>query len=203
MTDRAIRELARDLANLKSQVRALSTQPQLAYSSIEGGAVQSYDDDGTLRAVVGTLPDGTQGTMAVNGPPPPAPSAPTLVSQPRGFAVTWDGYNADGTDIQPLDWSRTEVHVSIAGESFTPTPSTLKGTIETPQGGTYHYVAGAEFTGDMAQDYWVKLVARNTSGTSSSASEVSTIRLGQVQTEDIAPFAVQVTQLQSNRHFLY
>ncbi|KPC83463.1 hypothetical protein ADL27_47220, partial [Streptomyces sp. NRRL F-6602] len=63
-----------------------------------------------------------------------------------------------GGAVPPLDWQRTEVHAPTTS-GFTPSPATLQTTIETLQGGTV--VVPTE------QPVYVRLLARNTSGTAS------------------------------------
>ena len=121
---------------------------------------------------------------------------------PRGFVVTWDGLNEDGTDIQPLDWKALEVNIQVGG-LFVPTPETVKGTIETPQGGTYTFGAGIEFDPQIRSDYTVIFVARNTSGIASLPSIAANVSLGQVEGYDVADFALTVRKFTSLRHEIY
>lgn len=200
MTDRAVRQLARELASLRTQVRALSLTPQLAFSSIEGGAVNSYDPDGTLGASVGELPDGTQGVIVVNQKPPPAPSKPRLSTLPHGIVIRWDGANEDGSEDQPLDWSRLEIHISTE-EDFDPLPSTLKATVETPQGGTFTFIAGEEYDDAAEGLFYVRFLARNTSGKASDPGPVESSLLGASAVPlDVADFSLEVTKLKSLQH---
>lgn len=178
----SVERFAARLMDLERHIRVLQTQPQLAHSSIEDGAVNIYLDD-SLREVVGRLADGTVGAQSVNGPASPVPSQPICSSTPRGFTIRWDGNNADGTDVQPLDWHRTEVHVSTVAV-FTPDLTTLKGTIESPRGGIYTFVASAAQVQAQAT-FYVALVSRNTSGVASAASTTTTINAGKVDAFDI------------------
>ena len=113
-----------------------------------------------MRAIVGQQPDGTTAVNVVNGPVPPAPTTPVVQSVLGGIAATWDGAFADGA-VTPLDFARVEVHTS-ASSGFTPTADTLQNTIETPQGATVTVPADGPL--------YVRLVARNTSGTPSDPS---------------------------------
>jgi hypothetical protein len=130
--------------------------------SIENAAINVRDGNGSLRTIVGLQGDGTVGVQVVNGPPPPQPSAPIVASVLGGVTVSWDGLFAGGAVI-PLDWQRVEVHASILA-SYEPIPATLQGTIETAQGATVVVPC------DTA--VYVRLLARNTSGTASVASAI-------------------------------
>lgn len=201
MSQSALYRLAERLERLERQQAAAQT-PQLGHSSIEDGAIDVHNGDGQLRAIVGTLPDATIGVLAVNGAAPPQPSPPICDSSPRGYVASWDGHNADGTDIQPLDWSRIEIHSSVAF-GFQPTSNTLRATIESPQGGSVSLIAGPEYVPGLTDEYEVLLIARNTSGTASAESDRVRVRVGQVEATDVADFALTVTKMQSLRHQLY
>ncbi|MFJ8677210.1 hypothetical protein [Streptomyces sp. NPDC093589] len=155
------RSVPGELNRLKRQVAQIAKGQRLAHgASIENSALEVRDDAGSLRAVYGQQSDGTSGIQVVNGPPPPAPTAPIVASVLGGVTASWDGAFAGGAVI-PLDWARVEVHAST-GAGFTPTPATLQSTIETAQGATVVVV-----TDDPV---YVQLVARNTSGAASPAS---------------------------------
>ncbi|MFI5799075.1 hypothetical protein [Streptomyces sp. NPDC051677] len=153
--------LAAKIANLERLVRDLSRSSRLANSSIENGSIVVYDDAGALRGSIGLQEDGTVAMAAVNGPPPPQPTAPVVVSILGGLAVSWPGTFADAL-VVPLDWSRLEIHASTA-DGFEPVSATLRGTLESPQGGT--------LTIPTDESLYVRLVARNTSGTASAPSD--------------------------------
>ncbi|KOX33034.1 MULTISPECIES: hypothetical protein [unclassified Streptomyces] len=155
-----ITRLVARVADLERRLSRSTRTSSLAYSSIENGAVEVYDEDGSLRAVVGTQPDGTAGINVVNGPPPPEPAAPAVTSVLGGIAAVWDGTFAEGA-VTPLDFARVEVHTGTAPE-FTPGPHTLAATLESPQGGLV--------TVPTEQPVHVRLVARNTSGAASEPS---------------------------------
>ncbi|MFE6066634.1 hypothetical protein [Streptomyces sp. NPDC056525] len=154
--------LAARLAGVERRLDSTSRTAQLAYSSIEDGAISVYDGDGSLRAIIGQQPDGTTGLTVTNGPPPPQPVAPTMAPSIGGVTVGWDGRLLDGS-ATPLDWARLEIH--SAEVQFTPDASTLRATIESPQGGT--------FTVQAETPQYVCLVARNTSGTVSLPSPMA------------------------------
>lgn len=101
MTD-IISQFAARLAQVERQLARTSRTAQLAYSSIEGGAINVHDDDGGVRGVIGQQPDGTTGVVIVNGPPPPTPTAPVVEPALAGLKVTWDG---EFTDAQVGPWT--------------------------------------------------------------------------------------------------
>ena len=197
-----VEAIARRLLDLERHMRALSTSSQLDHSSIEGGHIDVYSVDGDFRGRVGTQPDGSIGVVAYNAPPPPTPRAPVLTSAPRGYLVTWDGFNDDGYNIHPLDWARVEIHSAVT-TGFAYSATTLRGTFESPQGGSHLCLAGLEYQLGLSDTYEVLLVARNTSGTASLPSVRIPITVGKVETMDVADFALTVRKMQSLRHQLY
>ncbi|PBC72237.1 MULTISPECIES: hypothetical protein [unclassified Streptomyces] len=153
-------DIGAQLARLEARLTKVERSSRLSSASLDGTSLVARDDTGGLRAIVGQQADGTSGIQVVNGPPPPAPSAPIAVSVLGGVTVSWDGQFVDGAVI-PLDWARIEVHASTS-PGFTPTAATLQSTIETAQGATVVVV-----TDDPV---YVQLLARNTSGAASTPS---------------------------------
>ncbi|MEU3399498.1 hypothetical protein [Streptomyces filamentosus] len=158
-----IARLAARLADLERRFAQQNRTSSLAYSSIENGALDVYDDSGSLRAVIGQQPDGTTAVNVVNAPPPPAPGPAAVTPALGGVAAAWDGTFADAV-VAPLDFARVEIHAAPATD-FTPSPTTLRGTLESPQGGT--------LTIPTDSPLYVRVVARNTSGAASQPSSVS------------------------------
>ncbi|MEU9775298.1 hypothetical protein [Streptomyces sp. NPDC047968] len=155
--------LATRIANLERRLSQQTRTSRLAYSSVEGGAIEVHDDAGSLRAVIGQQPDGTTGVNITNGPPPPRPTQPTVTSVLGGMAVTWHG-TLDGVLAPPLDFARVEIHAATV-DGFAPSPATLRATIETP--------VGCTVTVPTDVPLYVRLVARNTSGAPSEPSVTS------------------------------
>lgn len=158
-----VARLAARLADLERRFAQQNRTSSLAYSSIENGALDVYDEDGSLRAVIGQQPDGTTAVNIVNAPPPPAPGPATVTPALGGVAAAWDGTFADAL-VAPLDFARVEIHAAQAAD-FIPSPTTLRGTLESPQGGT--------LTIPTENPVYVRVVARNTSGAASEPSAVS------------------------------
>ena len=155
--------LPAEFSRLKRQVDQIKKGQRLSHgAALENAVLEVKDGAGSLRTIVGPLGDGTVGVQPVNGPPPPQPSAPVVAPYLGGVQVTWDGLFAGGAII-PMDWARIEVHASTAA-GFAPLPETLRSTIETAQGATVIVPAD--------EPVYVRLVARNTSGTASTPSAV-------------------------------
>lgn len=135
-TDRFLRRIIR----LEHTVRSLATQPQLAYSSVEGGTLDFNDADGNLGIQVGLQYDGTMVPVPVNGPTPPTPAIPTVdASTPGGLTVRWDGTFLDAL-VAPLDFARVTIHATDANDygvnPFDPQGADRpKGTISSATGG--------------------------------------------------------------------
>uniref|UniRef100_A0AAU2V727 Uncharacterized protein n=1 Tax=Streptomyces sp. NBC_00003 TaxID=2903608 RepID=A0AAU2V727_9ACTN len=155
-----LHRLGAEIADLKRRLDQLARSTRLGNSSIEDGAVTVYDHKGSLRAIIGQQPDGTTGVTAVNGPPPPQPSPPTVTSTLGGISTSWDGRFTEGRPV-PLDWARLEIHAAPVAD-FTPGPETLRATLESPQGGSAVVITDTPLH--------VRLLARNTSGTASTPS---------------------------------
>ncbi|MFJ9988571.1 hypothetical protein ACIQUD_31940 [Streptomyces globisporus] len=153
-------DIGRILADLERRLKNVEGQSRLKSASLDDAALLVRDETGSLRGIVGQQGDGTTAVTIVNGGPPPAPSTPTAAPALGGISAGWDGAFADGAVI-PMDWARVEVHASPT-DGFTPDPESLVATVETAQGGIVYIPATAP--------QYVRLVARNTSGTASPAT---------------------------------
>lgn len=159
------RRLAEKIGALERRMAVVERTSQLAYSSVEGGSTDVYDDDGNLRGRWGEQDDGTYTSVDYNAPPSLPPSTPTLTPRPGLLVVGWDGLLSDGS-TPPLDFARVEVHVGTA-PGFAPTDANQVTTFVSRKGGE---VAIASDPGT----YYVVLTAVNTSGNESAPSvEVS------------------------------
>src|ERR1044071_7137653 len=121
------------LARLEKRLAAVERASRLSSASLDNTSLQVRDDSGSLRALVGQQGDGTTAINIVNGPTPPTPTAPVVAPALAALTVTWDGTFANAV-ASPMDWMRCEVHDG-ATSGFTPDQTTLRDTIETPQGG--------------------------------------------------------------------
>ncbi|MFF7527374.1 hypothetical protein [Streptomyces pseudovenezuelae] len=155
-------DIGRTLNALDARLKKVERSARLSHAAIDNTAVVVRDGAGGLKGIIGVQADGTTAVNIVNGSAPPQPSAPIVASVLGGVTVSWDGAFADGSAL-PLDWARVEVHASITAV-YEPMPATLQGTIETAQGATVVVPCDTPV--------YVRLVARNTSGTASTASTI-------------------------------
>lgn len=154
-------ELGRRLTALEKRISKGVSQPQLANSSIENGAVTAFDVDGNRTLVVGRQWDGTYASNAENGPVPPTPSNPIVTDGTESLVIRWDGLFVGGAII-PMDFLRVDIHVG-AVIGFTPSHSNRVGSIVAPAGG--EVTVGLTFG-----TYYIKLVAWTVAGSVSVAS---------------------------------
>ncbi|CAM5311066.1 hypothetical protein [Streptomyces abikoensis] len=179
-------DIGRRIARLENQVTTMSRAPKLASASLEDGTIEVYDDKGSLRALVGQQPDGTSGITVVNGPTPPSPASPTVAPGMGALVVSWDG-KYEGGAVSPLDFARVEVHIGPV-EDFEPDASTLRGTIETAQGGSVTVPLSY-------QKWWARLRTRSLSGATSPATAPVAGEPRQTGTADIAAGAITADKL--------
>ena len=150
------KEFASYFKQLEDRLASLERTNQLNSASIEGGALDIYDEDGTLKGSVGVQLDGGLALVPdpANTEPPPTPNPPTVDSALAGLVIGWDGTWADA-ETAPTDFSLIQVHVGAA-EDFTPGESTQIATLTDVTGGTVTvHIEGYE-------PVWVRLVAANT-----------------------------------------
>lgn len=176
-------DIGQKLAQIEKRLKAIERQSRLGSASIDDTAIEVRDAAGSLRALVGQQSDGTTAVNVVNGGPPPAPATPTVSAALGGIAVGWDGSFTDGA-VTPLDWSRVEVHTA-ALDDFTPLTETLQATIETPRGGIVYI--------PTTTPLYVRLVARNTSGTASTPTDTVGPYAPRPISDDIGPGGITET----------
>ncbi|MGW6021277.1 hypothetical protein [Streptomyces sp. NPDC055099] len=171
------------LARLEKLVQTMIRSPKLVNASLEDGAVDVYDENGSLRAVIGQQPDGTSGVTAINGPRPAMPSPAVVEPVLGGMRITWDGAFTDGQPA-PLDLSRVQVHVlsSPTGQPDLRWPTT---TIEAASG------ASVTVAVNHYGPVWVRLIAVNTSGISSPPSAPVEVSARRAASEDLGQGVVR------------
>ena len=109
----SLRRLAAQIVGIKRDVLQLQTAPRAGQTSIEhGGGIDVINPaTGEVTARLGTQEDGTYGSVTLDGPIPPAPSAPILDVAPGLVAVTWDGTHSEDA-ATPLDFQAVEIYVA-------------------------------------------------------------------------------------------
>lgn len=161
MIDPRVSALAKRLVGVERGIRAMST-PQLAFSSIDNGALRATDDSYGETMQIGRQWDGTYAPGVTNGPIPPTPTNPSVLDGTESINVLWDGTFAGGAPA-PMDWLRVDIHVGTV-DTFVPTHDNRVGTIAAPTG-------GAVTIGLTSGTYFVKLVSWTLAGKVSLSSD--------------------------------
>lgn len=168
VADPATRALIEEVLALRDKVERIESGQHIAdlgLSTIENGTLRVTDAAGTIRGGLGLQPDGKFGFGAANGPAPSRPNTPTVEPTQGGIKVTWNGDLFDGPPAS--DFTYVTVHASPVGASFIPGPSNRVGNL---LGAGTLPVTGLPTDGSQ---YWVCLVAHNTSGVDSDPSFVA------------------------------
>jgi hypothetical protein len=195
--DPAVRALAAELTRLRRQLRHLS-QPQLAHSSIEDGALNEYDASGQLVQTIGRQYDGTHGAVTVAGPTPPTPAGVTAEEVLGGVRVKWDGSwvqtEADAASgrptVAPQDFRRAEIEVSTSPAFDDALAGTPSGAISSARGGEWIHVDTA------GTALYARLRARTTAGKVGQPSAVAgPVTARPVESPDIAVNAITADHL--------
>ncbi|MFE1289616.1 hypothetical protein [Streptomyces sp. NPDC058751] len=163
-TESDAKRFAALLDGFDKRLQALERTSKAAYTSIEGGTLDIYTEDGQLAGSVGVQPDGGIALVpeAAAATPPPTPGAPTVLSALSGLTVTWDGW-WDDSDTPPTDFAAMQVHVGAAAD-FAPDVTTLAAAIVDVTGGSVTVALN-----DYAE-CWVRLVALTTASLASAPS---------------------------------
>lgn len=104
------------------------------------------------------------GSTATDTAAPARPSSPVVSSNVGTLRLVWDGLDFSSNPMA-ADLSGVEVHVGPSG-SFTPGPGTLKDFIR-GSAPTAVTITGLTY----GQEYWIRLVAVDTSGNKSAGSD--------------------------------
>lgn len=105
-----------------------------------------------------------------------APSTPTLTGTVQGLRVSWDGLNSSGNRY-PSD-VYVEVHYSTSGATFTPSSSTLAGTVLGSAG--FFTIMGLS----AGTTYFVRLVGVDAKGNRTSPSTAASSQTGLTTSSD-------------------
>ncbi|MEU5978442.1 hypothetical protein [Streptomyces sp. NPDC047315] len=181
------RRIAELLADYGRRLNALERETQAAHTSIEGGALDIYDEEGNLRGSVGVQPDGGVALVPVGTAAPPTPTAPTVEPVLAGLLIGWDG-QWDDSYTTPSDFSLIQVHVGPSVD-FTPTVATLAATITARLGGTVTVAV------DGYAAVYVRLVAANTAAIAGPASAATSGVPRQAVGQDLIDGIVTETKL--------
>lgn len=159
----SLRELAKQIAHLDKRVRAIGSGTQLAYSSIEDGALQGYNADGAKTMIIGKQWDGTYAPIVQNGPIPPTPTLAIIENGIASFTVQWDGGFVGA--ITPMDFLRVDAHVGTSAD-FVPSHDNRLFSFSAPTG-------GKQSINVDAGTYYIKLVCWTLAGSVSLSTEAS------------------------------
>lgn len=190
--DPRILRLSAEIAEIKRRLASRSGS-QLAYSSIEDGAIREFDLEGTLTQIIGRQFDGTHMAAPLVGPTPPTPVAAYLTPTAGGLNIRWTGNFLENA-IVPMDFSRVEI-VIATDDVFDPGNPPMA-TFETPRGGEV-------FVKLPPSTHYVWLVARALTGKASEPSPVSSAVPALIEEWDIQDFALTVKKVRSNTHQFY
>lgn len=157
-------KLARRIDGIEREVRSLATQPRLAHSSIDDGALELRDIHGNTAGYIGTQFDGTITAAAVGGTWPTSPFVPFVTPIPGGLRIYWDGTYWDDSFAR-MDFRRVTVHAVTDVEHLDPLDQTqIVGEISSATGG--------EITVSLpVVEHFVALVAWTDAGKFSEPSE--------------------------------
>src|SRR5690625_3837039 len=159
--DPAVQRLAREIASLQSELRSVSTVPQLDRSSLDDAGINVYDGEGNLSARVGRQHDGAYTSRSLAGPKPATPSGITAEGGPASVTAGWAGSFVTGAT--PTDFGVVEVWAAQQDFNDTTQARLL---------GHFANEAGGELTGRLSVGDWhVGLVCRSQSGRRSDVSE--------------------------------
>lgn len=187
MTTRPLQDLMRRIRRLERQVEAGTSQPQLAFSSIEDGFVMEYDIDGNPTMQIGQQYDGSHIAAPLIGPIPPAPTGLTFTPAPGGVEVTWNG-TFFGDVVAPMDFARVDIAVST-NPAFDAVATPPYASIASPRGGGVFIplIEGATV--------YLAAVTRSVAGKVSTPSSTASVVVGSfpaASSDGIAPTQASV-----------
>ena len=166
--DPNVARIAEQLTAHEQQIRALKNRkPGLAYSSIENGAIDEYDESGQLVSRTGRQHDGTHGHVVQAGPRPMVPSRPQANALAGLVEVRWNG-KFEGDQPSPLDFKHVAGYVVPEGEDID--LSHQSGVVTSELGDNFQ----------MQVDpgtYWVYLVTWTLAGKFSEPSERAVVEV--------------------------
>lgn len=162
--DVAIREIARQITQLRREMRAVARAAQGPRRSVDvgGGGTAYYAEDGTPLLAVGVGEDGEFGFVNVDPSTPPIPTQPDVVPVVSGINIIWDGTFEDSN--WTTNMSHVEVHVSDTPD-FVADDTTQVSVFTSDKGGQFAYSTPSDTT-----TKYVALVSVSLSGVESPKS---------------------------------
>jgi hypothetical protein len=143
----------------------------------------------TKKGVVGNYTSLTVSTTADNVAPS-QPSTPVVSPYLGQLMISWDGLNSSA-GAMPADFKFTEVHLSTTGSTFTPSATTLVGTL-LKGGGDW---IATDLT--YGTTYYARLVAVDTVGNRSSSSVAGSAIPEQIVNADVGANAIATANIQN------
>lgn len=144
--------------------------------------------DSSLNRSEGTEYSTTTSIYALELNPP---STPILSTRNGVVTAQWNGL--DNTGVNPPTTIRTiEVHASSSSAGFTPSSSTLKGTMPAGSGNYFHIV---DLTYGVS--WYVKFVAVDVNGNKTAGSVASTTNVGKVSNTDITAGTIEADRIKA------
>ncbi|KPI31348.1 hypothetical protein OV320_2564 [Actinobacteria bacterium OV320] len=183
-------DIGRKLAEMEARLNRIERSSRLSHAALDNTAITVKDSLGTVRGAIGMQPDGTIGLIAVDGPPPGAPTTPVVTPSIGGLRIVWDGTLADGTAL-PADFDHVAVHVSTS-PGFTPSAATFVGTITRSGTGGMLPVTPLPYVA-----HYVVLLAVNSSGIAGPPSAETAATPVQVEGPDLTVGSVTAAAIEA------
>lgn len=167
------------LNRLTDAIADLGSVSEGEMTSIEGGTLDTYDDDGQLVVQMGVFPDGSTGIEHVGGPAPETPTEPDVQALAGGAViVSWDGEFEDAQPRKQVD--RIAVHMGTTPDFAIVTndddesdeDATEVGAIYSRRGGT------TVVSVDPGQTYYFRLTTVTKDGQESDPTDAVPVAVG-------------------------
>lgn len=179
--------IVRRVRTLEKRLDSVARRPQLPSSAIDDGAV-TVTSGGVTTGIIGQQYDGTSAYVSTNGPVPPTPRPPLVVTVVGGLRVTVTGLFEDPQNgysspvVAPQDFSRWDVEVSTSPSfpEFADPMAYNSGSVLAASGGQIK--VGWPVAGQLV---YVRVRARSLSGGRSTPSESVPVSTGAVGLGDL------------------
>jgi hypothetical protein len=144
--------------------------------------------DSSLNRSEGTEYSTTTSIYALELNPP---SAPILSTRNGVVTAQWNGLDNTGVN-PPLTIRTIEVHAASSSSAFTPSSSTLKGTMPAGSGNYFHIV---DLT--YGSSWYVKFVAVDVNANKTAGSTAATTNVNKVSNVDITAASIEADRIKS------